>query len=150
MLPLIVIGATDQIRAVLADVDQVSYHDTAEQAHRELSFVAQIEQDPDRGWHVNVAYGPNAFGALSAARVGSVASPRLAHTGQTLVLGYHVHGEPGQARQVIDGMVDDSPEDRSFWQAGVAVHADLLLDVATPSGLQVLRRFLAWKAPQEA
>lgn len=150
MLPLIVIGATDEIRAVLANADQVSYYDTAEQAHRALSRAAEIEQSMDRGWHVNVAYGPQAFGALGAARIGSVASPRLAHTGQTLVLGLHVHGKPGQARQVIDGMVDDSPEDRSFWQAGVAVHADLLLDVATPSGLQVLRRFLAWKAPQGA
>ena len=149
MLPLIFIGATPEMQELMAPLlDVARFYPTAEAAHRGLQdafaeLPVSTTEAPGGAWPVHVAYGPGAFGPLAVARIGSVSSARLAHTGYTIVLGHHVDGQPGAPRPVIDGQAPTMAEDRSIWQAATAVHADLMLDLATTDAPGYLASWLA-------
>jgi hypothetical protein len=142
VLPLIVIGATEEIQELVRpELPLASFYPTAEEAHNGLIDASFADLNAN-GWNVHVAYGPHAFGPLATGRVGAVTSARLAHIGWTAILGHSVNATPGRPRRVIEGQMPSEAEDRSIWQAASAVSADLMLDMATPDAPQYLANWL--------
>jgi hypothetical protein len=154
MLPLIVIGADDVVRAALepyAQVGHIEHHPTAETAHWSLVAAGAVYEDHpllapiDPRWSVHVGYGPDYFGQLA---VGSTALPsRLPHAGHTLILAHDVDPDPGRAIRVTDGAPAGEPPITTCWQAAVAVSADRVLDLAQPDAVAHLVAYLEWKSP---
>jgi hypothetical protein len=149
MLPLIVIGADDVVRAALepyAQVGHIEYHPTAEAAHWSLvaAEVGYVDYDDER-WPVHVGYGPDYFGQLA---VGSTSQhSRLEHAGHTLILAHDVDPDPGRVIRVQDGAPRGEPPITTCWQAAVAVSADRVLDLAQPDAVAHLVAYLEWKSP---
>lgn len=165
MLPLIVIGATQPIRAALepyAQVGHIEHHPTAEDAHFALTEAATtpgqshvgvhvhplhgkaIGVEPSR-WEAHVAYGPEAYGPIvvGGTRPGV---GRLSHSGHTLVLGWQVDPDPGRSRRVRGGAVTGADPDTLAWQVAVALSADVVVDLGQSAGLPFLIRYLEWKS----
>jgi hypothetical protein len=158
MLPLIVIGATQAMTDLLhpyAEVGHIEYHRSAEEAHWTLSDALNraysasgvtellVQATEDGRWQAHVAYGPDCFGPIAVARVGTN-PPLLGHMGHTLLLGYEVHEPPANIR-VRDGAEAGMPEDTMIWQAAVLASADLIVDMASPEAISHMANYLEWK-----
>jgi hypothetical protein len=151
MLPLIVIGATEPIRAALepyAQVGHIEHHPTAEDAHRALGDSGTPSTPADTGiwqWCVHAAYGPEAYGPIvvGGTRPGTA---RLAHSGHTLVLGWNIDPDPGAPRRVRGQQITGSDPDTLPWQVAVALSADQIVDLSKPAGLPFLISYLEWKS----
>jgi hypothetical protein len=153
MLPLVVIGATEPIRAALelyAQVGHIEHHPTAEDAHFALgeSGTAPARGEHGTAWPVHVGYGPMSHGAIAVAG-SQPGNGRLAHSGHTLVLGWFIDPNPGKARQVRGNTVTGIDPDTLAWQAAVALSADIVVDLAQPSAVPFLTRYLEWKSTTE-
>ncbi len=166
MLPLIVIGATDRVKEILtpyAEVGHISYHPTAEAAHRALlDGMPVVQPNPPETlvaysgadmlndqWLVHVAYGPKAFGPLCTglAGTGALLNTMLPHAGHTLMFGLDVH-DPKLVIRAIEGHPVEEPEQTMIWQAGINAKADLVLDLESTDAVNKLVRYLEWKSAE--
>jgi len=156
MRPLIVIGASDAMRAALepyAEVGHIEHHPTAERAYFALlDLLRESHQTDDHpelsltenGWNVHVAYGPDSYGALATGST-SGTSARLPHLGRTLVLAWNLDPDPGRPRRVVDGAAPELPDPNMPWQVAAAISADYVVDMSGTQALPFLVRLLEWK-----
>lgn len=149
MMPLIVIGADDECRSLLelyAEVGHIEYHPTAEDAHYGLLDAAEnrmrIDSTTEGVWHVNVAYGPAAYGQLTTGHMGR--ETRLPHSGHTLVLGLDLHEAPSVIR-MRGGTQEHEQPGNAIWQVAAVVGADLVVDLTSPEALSFMASYLGWK-----
>lgn len=151
MLPVVVIGADDNVREAFeqwnsGDTDVVLFYDTTEDAVFGLDDRADraskaaesdpgdpggyaVEQADDGRWRCSVVYGPLAFGPLATGQ-----RAELLHHGWTVVADSEIRNEQHTPRRVRGQLVEGEHADTMVWHVMAKVAANFVVDVALTAG----------------
>lgn len=137
MLPVVVIGADDSVRAAFeAWPGYAVFYDSAEDAEFGLNDLNKaagntVERDDKTGhWRCTVVYGPKVLGLFATGQ-----DPRLAHDGWTVLADSNIRDDQQTPRRVRDHQVEGEPAQTMVWEAMTRARPHFVVDVALAGGV---------------